>query len=140
MMKKIANILFLLLATLFVTHDVLPHHHHDKMVCIETSHCADDSKPHEHNSNQNEHKHDGNNDVQNCIFKQFIPNQNNTTQKVCKCVNCNNNLPILLFAILFSEFDNYVVKNTDFSYFPIIQSDYSVFVSKCFGLRAPPIV
>jgi len=140
MMKKIANILFLMLTTLFVAHAVVPHHHHDKIVCIENSHCADDSKPHEHNSNSNEHQHDGNNDVQNCILNQFIPTQNNPTQKICKYINCNNNFPILLFAVLFSEIDNYSVKVTDFSYFPIIQSDYSVFVSKCFGLRAPPIV
>lgn len=129
-----------MLTTLFVAHAVMPHHHHDSIVCIESSHCADDSKSHEHQSNPNKHQHDGNNDVQNCILKQVISTQNNHIQKICKCVNCNNNFTILIFAVLFSEIDNYSVKITENSYFPIIQSDYFVFVSKCFGLRAPPIV
>lgn len=141
MMKKIVNILFLMLTTLFVAHAVMPHHHHNSMICIERSHCADDKKAHEHSEETNQHQHDGNKDTQTCILKQIIiTNLNNQTQKVCKCVNCNNNFPIILIAILFSDFDYYSVKITDFSYFHIIQSDYSVFVPKCFGLRAPPIV
>ncbi len=140
MMRKIATILFLLLTALLIAHAILPHHHHDGAICLAASHCQNASQPHEHNSDENDHQHDGQKGVQFCILKQVILSQNNHTQKIYKSVNSKTFFPIIIFAILSSGIEINSVNLSCFLYFLIIQSNYSVFISKCFGLRAPPIV
>ncbi|MDA3867766.1 MAG: hypothetical protein PF489_13610 [Salinivirgaceae bacterium] len=142
--KHIGRLIVFFAGLVILSHAVVPHHHHDGMVCTASSHCANDTKPHddntdEHSSDANDHQHDGGHNVQSCFLIQFIPNQNNHAERSLKCGNCDINIPLLIFAT-FPNNQSLFAESTDFSCFPVIQTGYSVFVSKCFGLRAPPIV
>lgn len=139
-MKKIANIFLLLLTILFVAHVVLPHHHHTTTICIENTQCENNTQPHDHTQDAEEPPHEDKNGFQTCILKQIVPNQNNLIQRIFNRANGNSDFPLILFVVLFTDSKYYSEKTTGFAYIPVSQSDYTVFVSWCFGLRAPPIV
>ncbi|HAN76403.1 MAG TPA: hypothetical protein DCQ31_00845 [Bacteroidales bacterium] len=139
-MKKTTSIFIITLITLFLANSLFPHHHHHYKICVESSHCENDSKPHDHEENSNDHQHDGNEDVDACLLKQFIPNLSNHAQKNPFRLHFKTDFPILIFSMLFFEFENNFVRIPDFSSSPNIPSNYSVLVAKCFGLRAPPVV
>lgn len=139
-MKKITSIFIITLITLFLAHALMPHHHHTDFICVESSHCQNDSKPHNHTANSNDHQHDGNEDVHACVLKQFIPNETNNAQKNQYSLHFKTNFPILIFSMLFFEFENNSDKTSEFLFPPILPTNYSVLAAKCFGLRAPPVV
>lgn len=140
MLKKRTIFFFIFLANIILlAHSVIPHHHHDdNMVCVEKEPCADNANPHEHNSDP--HKdHNGNTDSQSCVLFQSVI-LNNQTKKDFDCLNCKPDIPVLHYSILSSIFKENSLKTQDFSCLPVLKSKYSVFISQCDGLRAPPVV
>jgi hypothetical protein len=143
--QHIGRVFIFMAGLIILAHAVVPHHHHDNIICIENTHCADDTSPHNHNYDNDhkdtgDHDHDCSHDVQTCFLNQFIPNQNNENQKILKYGNSNTIFPVLVFAIFNSETENFSLRKTDFSFIPIKLLNYTTFVTKCFGLRAPPVV
>jgi len=135
---KAANILIIILLGIFLAHVVIPHHHHEQMVCVQKSHCENDSRQHSHKTSPTEHQHDGATDSQTCVLKQLATNQQNINHKLCKCVFCKSDLPIFIFAFIFSENTLKTVTEKFTSIIPYFQSDNSVLLTKSFGMRAPP--
>lgn len=139
-MNKILSILFLFLYALILAHTVVPHHHHQSMVCIKKEHCANNDNHQTSDGDDHQH-HKGNNQDQSCILKQPITPPYNKTSKIIKETNCKANSPIIVFALLFQVLEfNSDQQLYDQPQYPVIQSDYSVVVSRSSGLRAPPIV
>lgn len=73
------SFVFLFVANLIiVAHAVIPHHHHDKVVCIIDSYCGNGLEAHTHLAETPDHNHDGSNNAENCSLKQLLvtPPQN----------------------------------------------------------------
>jgi len=68
--RSIAIFLFMLASTVWLTHAILPHHHHNSLVCLVTEHCRHDNDYHDHSSESGSHNHD-NNVFSNCVLNQL---------------------------------------------------------------------
>lgn len=136
MMKKIANILSILLINLILANAILPHHHHNTLVCIEKSHCENDKETHKPPEQEQSHQHDK--DFYNCILKQFFLIKTTHLNK-CNCFNCNlNNTSLFTLLFILNSFSFAQVDNKLIEFPPFIQSEYALFVSSSNGLRSPP--
>ncbi len=63
MKKKIAILFTLFASIVWVFSAVLPHHHHDDSICIETTHCNhDNEETHDHSDDHGHHEHEGHHD------------------------------------------------------------------------------
>lgn len=142
-MKKIIAYSFILIANfVLLSHAIIPHHHHDKLVCIERTHCENDSKAHQHEANDQNHKHehDGKNNS-NCILKQSVALPVQQGKQLNECSDCNDNhshdFQYLLFNVSGETFIptcKIVISAIEVTplYFTLLQSSL--------GLRGPPTV
>ena len=71
----IANILLL-------SHVILPHHHHNKQVCLVKSHCINDDIS--TGSDKKSHNHDGENTPDDCVLKELIAVSSNNLKQEFK--------------------------------------------------------
>ncbi len=144
MFKKQVAIFFILLANIILlAHAAVPHHHHKTQVCIESTHCQTDSKPHNHNATEHNHKHDGENGSNYCILKQLVVLPSNQDKQECKCSfltdghSPDDGFQAVLFNREYQYYISTVVLNTTVS---LSTPPYIVFVKSSIGLRAPPTV
>jgi hypothetical protein len=139
MTTKKTAFLFLLVANLILlAHAVIPHHHHNLVVCIEGSHCQD-SENHEH-SNCN-HTDDETGDC--CVLNQLVLMPGNNMRHEINCaISDDFNPPFDGTPIILSYTDfNVGPKSIKAKVpIPVIQSAYTQFVALSSGLRAPPVV
>lgn len=140
-MRKKVSILFIMLSTFMVlVSSVMPHHHHEGMICIgvetcyaEQHNCGCESEHHSGNDANHEH-HSCTADAQ-YLTKQSV---DDAKQKNC---SCNNLEHIHLFPVhfivnwLLSPIET-VVEKTEYGEFLITYT--SVNVNHAHGLRAPP--
>ena len=135
------SIAFLLLANFIIlAHAVIPHHHHESLVCINFNHCQDDSDEHQHNTP--EHSHDDNNSSDCCILNQVLVFPANTVRQESNCVVSNDFHPSIANVLAISSIQRLIVLDTIFYKKmpdPFIRSFYTIFSITSFGLRAPPI-
>jgi len=137
-MKIISYILFFFVIIITLMHDVVPHHHHESSICFQSSHCQNDTKPHNHENT--DHKHDGNNDNQNCVLKQIVITDNHSRRE-SKFENGNTYIPLLFFALIVSNCTQFQIYTSLLpTSISILKSDYSAFIAESKGLRAPPII
>ena len=144
MIRKQAALFFVLLAVIvIVAHAVVPHHHHKSQVCIETTHCKNHTTAHQHNTTDDNHQHDGENDTGFCILKQLVVLPSNQDKQECKWPHVSDNhfpfdgFQAVLLNFEFQLFDPPLSKNIGF---PLTTPIHSVFVNSSLGLRAPPTV
>lgn len=141
MIKKITAYSFILLANIvLLAHAVLPHHHHEQIVCIENTHCACDTDAHVHNTDAKDHQHDGNANSTACVLKQAVLIPSAQGRILNTCQNCSDN----------HNHDFYILSNFGYAdlqsspevvtYIPKFPSFFISFVTISLGLRAPPIV
>jgi hypothetical protein len=143
-MKRKISISFIAVSVIFMLAlIILPHHHHDGMVCIVMEVCEEQD-----NTINDEHTH--HNDLPNeeptetCIAEtEYIapPSKDEAKSKISSCKNCNHN-HIYLFPIYFfvADFLNLDAGNSFF------KTEYGGHISSCKsaeaiqlnGLRAPP--
>ena len=139
-MKKGIAILFVLLANIILlAHAVLPHHYHEKLVCIESTHCAEDATNHSQNSVEHNHQHDGNDNIT-CILNQavfILPTQG---QIFNDCENCNDTHNHDFCITKAFEYQHFQALPTTVRVVPKNISFFTSFVSSTSGLRAPPLV
>lgn len=87
MISKITAYSFILIANLILlAHAVIPHHHHQSVVCVTETECHDDKHEHDHDFSAKEHQHDENENTSACILNQALI----TTSKDRLLKNCNN--------------------------------------------------
>jgi hypothetical protein len=144
MIKRTTAIFLILLANIILlAHAIVPHHHHHEQVCIESTHCQNDSKAHNHNAYTPDHEHDGDTGTENCVLKQAVTIPANNFKQEVKCYACDDNYaPFVHFqAILFNnERISFVPKIISIAQILLKTSSHSNFVSTSLGLRAPPVV
>ncbi|MBK8807545.1 MAG: hypothetical protein IPO21_13245 [Bacteroidales bacterium] len=140
MIKKLTAYSFILLANLvLLAHAVLPHHHHEQQVCIESTHCDGDSEAHIHNTASQDHQHDGADNTI-CVLKQAVIVPSSQVKSINTCDNCsdNHNHDFIIHSDFGNEHSQFV--SEVISYKPEFPSFYTTFVTPTLGLRAPPIV
>ena len=72
MIKKTIAVASIMLASIvLLAHAIVPHHHHNKQVCLVNSHCTNDNKD-EHGSTDKSHSHDGENNSDHCVLKESV--------------------------------------------------------------------
>jgi hypothetical protein len=144
MIKKVTPIVFILLANiLLLTHAVLPHHHHNKQVCLIKSHCINDNNSKGHSSDNESHNHDDENNSNDCVLKELIAISSNDWKQEFKFTasahyqqdHASFHYDLLnigeeaVTAILLQSVSVHKVKYS-----------YTYYVSASLGLRAPPII
>jgi hypothetical protein len=139
-MKKRIAILFVLLANIILlAHAVLPHHYHEKLFCIESTHCTEDATIHTQNSTEHNHQHDGT-DNTTCVLNQVViilPNQGRILNEFENCTDtCNHNFYITAPF----EYPHLQSLPAIVSTVPKLNLFFTTFVSPTLGLRAPPVV
>ena len=71
MIKKTIAVASIMLASIvLLAHAIVPHHHHNKHVCLVKSHCTNDNNKDEHGSTDKSHSHDGENNPDHCVLKE----------------------------------------------------------------------
>lgn len=143
MIKRITVVAILMLANLILlAHAVVPHHHHNKLICFKYSHCTHDDLNDEHGTNQDGHRHDGENSHDDCVLKEpvgVLANQwrsdftlNSTTDRS----GLDDYNDYLLDRS--PEFQIHALSTV--IYERVLNGSYSSLVSSSLGLRAPPVV
>jgi hypothetical protein len=141
MIKKFTAYSFVLLVNIILlTHAIIPHHHHESVVCVKQKHCQDDALPHDHNVAKHDHQHDSNKNSTTCILKQSVIVPTTQGKQLRSCDNFTDN----------HSHDYYIISNFGYvdlqpvsevgtcnSEFPSL---FISFVTTSLGLRAPPIV
>jgi hypothetical protein len=141
MIKKLTAYSLILVANfVLLAHAVIPHHHHESVVCVEQKHCQGDAIPHNHNVAEHDHRHDGNKNSTSCILEQSVVVPTSQGKQLKSHDNCSDN----------HNQDYYILSNFGYSdlqpiskvvtYFSVYSSYLLSFVTSTLGLRAPPTV
>lgn len=143
MIKRLTAILFIMLASfLLVAHSVVPHHHHNKQICFDKSHCIHDDLKVEQGTNSDSHRHDGENNHENCVLRDpvvLFSNQWKTDFNLISETDhwgldgVHDNLLKSITEFLIPVLSSYVYERVTDSLYPSL-------VSASLGLRAPPVV
>lgn len=141
MLKKITAYSFIMIANIFLlAQAVLPHHHHELQVCIDSSHCTDDATCCL-NSTESDHQHDGQNNLDICcVLKQaFIsPSlQGRFLKSLKNCTDNHNHNFFILSNLGYEDLQPVLIPLEDVPDFPPFLIS---FLTTSLGLRAPPIV
>jgi len=144
-MKKVIAYGFILIANLILlSHSVLPHHHHDKQVCIERTFCETNSKAHQHQVNWQNHKcnqDQDRNSGSSCILKQAIVLPVHQSRHLNECSDHKNNHSYDFQFILFNVSPETIITTSE-----TVKSDsevtsfYSALLQSSLSLRGPPTV
>ena len=137
--KKWTALSVLLFANIFIlAHNILPHYHHDDIMCLPSSHaqhCCEGHNEDAQSEHNDMHKHD-HGDIEDCLLKNTVVRQVSSDQSqlipalillavhhCCGLSSCHLEEPTLpLF---------YQQK-------PYLESYFTTYVSPTLGLRAPP--
>ena len=142
MLRKITAYIFILLAnTVLLAHAVVPHHHHHEQVCIDNTCCQENAKDHEHNTPQDNHQHDGDNNSATCVLKQVVVLPSNLGRQENACYYGYDNHSYDFISIVFlTGNDEFIPVFRIFDSVNDLASSYPSFLNTSLGLRAPPIV
>ena len=143
MIKKITAISFILLANIvLLAHTVIPHHHHDAIVCVEQTHCQHHAQHHSDGLAEQEHQHDDDDNDSSCQVKESLMALF-SHGRYCRC--CDNDVAhhnhhhdfylYETFACTSVQPISTVVPN-----YPLQASCVPSCVTSAVGLRAPPTV
>lgn len=141
MLKKLTAYSFILLANIvLLAHAVVPHHHHQSIACVESSHCQDDNIAHKHNAPADNHQHDGSSSA-NCILKQAVIVPSNQGKNETDCVFCSLNHSLdLQFTLPYTGNEAIIPIFSIVASIPDVSFSFSSYITTSLGLRAPPLV
>lgn len=143
--KRFITFTLLLLANLFLlAHSVLPHIHHDGVVCfslheiVEEHHCSDKHTDTcdcdcEHDKEKSHHHHN----AEDCDLKDIVMRQNNSDEEIVPCKVC-----LSLMYTIYPLNDLFLVEaeyEARLPYKPYFSSYISPYVGSMQSLRAPPV-
>lgn len=142
MLRNRFTIPFLLLANILVLFNtIVPHHHHEKIVCVEEKHCEGENASNDKHS-ENEHHHDNSSEHEFCVLKpDFVLPSNNikieTSSIILDLKNVYSNLSISF--LIFSYFDSQIKQPLILLNFKVSLANlYSIFFISSKGFRGPP--
>jgi hypothetical protein len=144
MIKRVPALLLVFLASIvLLANAVIPHHHHENEVCIESSHCESDGEEHHDGDAENNHDHDGASNFMNCALNQIYIIPSTLQKEELKSIDLLN--PFHSFIGIPAIHTSQEKSNIATHYFdapPIHQppSFYILYVNHSRGLRAPPLV
>jgi hypothetical protein len=144
MIKRTTAILLILLANIILmAHAFVPHHHHKSEVCIDNPYGHADSDSHKHSDIEKNNNHDGKNEKEYCVLKEFVAIPINRLIKEIKSFDYSDN------HVLLDKFHSILLDNglkafvsliKAKAYLPLNTSSYIHFLETSLGLRAPPSV
>ncbi len=135
--------MFLMLTSiLLVAHAVVPHHHHNKQVCLEKSHCIHDEPEDDHGTKPVSHSHDGENNHDDCALKDPVVLTTNEWKPDFKFIHSSER------SVFDGSHENLLNNSTEwpipllssYVYEQVTDSLFPSIVSDSHGLRAPPAV
>jgi len=142
MLKQKLAISLLLLANIFLlVQTIMPHHHHDRTLCINYLHCQHDENSHKSNVFQ-AHKHDDNAKSEECNLRKSVvtPRLSKHDSKFIY-VHINPDFYGDLYAIYNRQSDLLSeLQLISFLSHTQVVFYFSKFVGHAHGLRAPPLV
>lgn len=139
MIKKIIAYSFILIGgIILLTHDLVPHHHHDKVEAIEQSQTYSSNPEKEHNHDFPEHEHQQDDYL--FVVRQALILSPNLGRLLDNDDDCMGNNGLDYFFIHTPAFF-YVYSPPDYK-IPIWDKPQNIptTVTYTFGLRAPPAV
>ena len=141
-MRKTMTLVFLVFANIILlAHAVIPHHHHQQLVCIEKTHCDGEKESHEHSLPERNHQHDGNDNPFSCILKQAIALPINPGKELSDCISSLSNFSLNYFITSVLTEDRFLINDNQASdLIPFLFAEYTYYISSNLGLRAPPAV
>lgn len=131
------SFLFLAMLVLFV-HAFIPHHHHNKQVCIEKIACTlhDTCSTHPH---ENDHPHDDANQSC-CVLNQLVVIPNNHWKQECSCTAASDKHLHEWVSLIYDNSPT-VIHSTDKPRDPVQETvRYFLLAPSSSHLRAPPVV
>lgn len=142
MIKKFTAFSFLIIANIILlAHAIIPHHHHQKQVCLESKHCGNHTLTHNNGYDHDNHQHDSNNNPISCFLSQLVIVPTNRAYQICQCQHSDDHHSHEFQNIIYSY--NPGVNNPITKYriiVPEIIPLYNSFVCSSSGLRGPPLV
>jgi hypothetical protein len=141
MIKKLTAYSFILLANIvLLAHVVVSHHYHQNVVCVESSHCQDNNLAHKHNTQEDNHQHDGSSSA-NCLLKQAVIVSSNQGKNETDCVFCSHLHSLdLHFTLPYTGNEVIIPICRIVASPPDVFFSFSSYITTSLGLRAPPIV
>ena len=140
MIKKVTAYSLILIANIvLLAHAVLPHHHHEQLVCIEQTHCTNDAISHSQTASDNHHQHDGAH-LATCILKQAIIISTSQARLLNNCDNCSDNHNHDFFILSYFGLETLQPITVTVSTVPEFTFTFSSYITSSLGLRAPPKV
>ncbi|HNX84443.1 MAG TPA: hypothetical protein PKK03_08310 [Bacteroidales bacterium] len=141
MIKRITVILiFMLAGILLVAHAVVPHHHHDKQVCFEKSHCIHEDSDEEPGTSHDGHSHDGENNHNDCALNDPVVITTNEWKPDFKLIQASDRTGFdgLHVSLLNNSSGCLTPSLSSCVYERVTDSLFPSAVPDSHGLRAPP--
>lgn len=144
MLKRPTAIFILLLASLlWLCHAVVPHHHHNSLICLVAEHCNHDSDRCAQSSVANHHKHD-HNSTTGCVLNHLaIVPQNliKNNYRISKPLQFIHDIDYLQAIQICTNTINYFLSENKSKYLTCPSTkQYIATIGQSHGLRAPPKV
>ena len=139
-MRITANLFIMLAGILLVAHAVVPHHHHNKQICFERSHCIQDDFTHEHGTNPASHSHDGENNHDDCALNDPVVITTNEWKPDFKLIQTSDRTGFdgLHLSLLNKSSGRLTPSLSSCVYERVTDSLFPSAVPDSHGLRAPP--
>ena len=141
--RSIAIFLLVLASTVWLTHAILPHHHHNSQACLQTEHCEHDRDHQAHSPESRSHDHD-NTKSSNCVLGQsaIVP------QTILKAKSGFPESPsvdtyfdLIQAIIAYTHSIAFISPKTHTVYLNRVSTKcYLAYIGQSVGLRAPPAV
>ena len=141
MIKKITAYSFILLANIvLLAHAVVPHHYHQIVACVESSHCPDNNVPYNRDTPEDNHENDGSSSA-NCILQQAVIVSSNQGKNETDCIFCSHNHSLdLQFTLPYNGNEAIIPIFSIVASMPDVSFCFSSYITTSLGLRAPPLV
>ncbi|MGE0077922.1 MAG: DUF6769 family protein [Bacteroidales bacterium] len=141
--RNIAFTIILLANVMLLVHSLMPHHHHNGVVCFTESHSQCSCNSNNHSNDCGTHHSSNGDDSGCCVVKQDYLVPSDEIGKTTRCVvhEINTKISNWFIPLLTSSVELQVIYEIKFKFhffddFPL----YSCFIDSGLSLRAPPSI
>ncbi|MFH1001353.1 MAG: DUF6769 family protein [Bacteroidota bacterium] len=141
MRRKIALFILFFANIILLAHAVLPHHHHETYVCLFDKHSYHDNDSSEEKTFCHHEHHGQNEDSADCLLKNLVVLPAKSIKQAFQSFTYTSDYHHFNdFLLNFDdERSGFLSSSNHFQQFTE-ESSYLNYVSRCLGLRAPPVV
>ena len=140
MRKSVKYFLLFIGSIILLAHNVIPHHHHQTVICVEQSHCHTYESHTDGSHDAEGHSHDSDQQSTDCVLKQDIIRPSNNWKMITEISETH----YIQFLDLFTAQHLNQIQETALLNRKILFRDQTPVLSTIFlpstGLRAPPLV